>query len=134
MNGDAKKPNVIPVNPEPSTATKPKGPNRRQLLGGVSSLAAAAATVGAIGLEPLVGGTESAAEASIVCYPADKRSEESFRYRTETARAERISVREQPDNGDSKRLRISAAISARLWLTTALVCPTWLPTRAYCLR
>jgi len=103
MNGDAKKPNVIPVNPEPSTATKPKGPNRRQFLGGVSSLAAAAATVGAIGLEPLVGGKESAAEASIVCYPPDKRADESFRYRTETARAERITVREQPDNGDSKR-------------------------------
>jgi hypothetical protein len=103
MNGDAKKPNVIPVNPEPSTATKPKGPNRRQFLGGVRSLAAAAATVGAIGLEPLVGGIESAAEASIVCYPPDKRADESFRYRTETARAERIIVREQPDNGDSKR-------------------------------
>ena len=103
MNGDAKNPNVIPVNPEPSTATKPKGPNRRQFLGGVSSLAAAAATVGAIGLEPLVGGKESAADASVVRYPPDRRADESLRYRIETARAERIIVREQPDNGDSKR-------------------------------
>jgi hypothetical protein len=103
MNGDAENPNVVPVNHDPITDSKAKGPNRRQFLGGVSGVAAAAATLGAIGLEPVVGGKESAAEASVVCYSVDGRSDASLRYRVETAKAEDINVPEQPDNGDSKR-------------------------------
>jgi hypothetical protein len=103
MNGDAESANVVRGNNEKKTTTKARGPNRRQFLGGASGVAVAAATLGAIGLEPFVGGKESSAEASVVCYPADKRAEESLHYRTETARAERIVVREQPDNDDSKR-------------------------------
>ena len=99
MNGDAKKPNVIPVNPEPSTAMKPKSPNRRQFLGGVEQ-PAAAATVATIGLEPLIVEEKSQPKRiSIVSYPPDTRADESFHYRTETARAERVIVREQPGNG-----------------------------------
>jgi hypothetical protein len=45
----------------------------------------------------------SAAQASVVPYEANKRTEKSFRYRTGMARAERIDVGEQPDNGDQKR-------------------------------
>jgi hypothetical protein len=103
MNKEGENPNVVPVNDEPITDTKPKGPNRRQFLGGVSGVAAAAATLGAIGLEPVVGGKESAAEASVVCYSVDRRADASLRYRVETAKAEDINVPEQPDNGDSKR-------------------------------
>jgi hypothetical protein len=104
MNKDGEEnPNVVPVNGDPITDRKAKGPSRRQFLGGVSGVAAAAATLGTIGLEPLVGGKESVAEASVVCYPADKRAAESLRYRVETANAEHITVPEQPDNGDSKR-------------------------------
>jgi hypothetical protein len=103
MNKDGEDPNVVPVNHQPITHTKAKGPNRRQFLGGVSTVAAAAATLGAIGLEPLVGGKNSVATASVVSYPVGKRADASLRYRTETAQAEDINVPEQPDNGDSKR-------------------------------
>ena len=103
MNNDAETPYVVPENHEPITDKKAKGPNRRQFLGGVSGVAVAAATLGALGLEPLVGGKESVADASVVRYPADRRADESLRYRIETAKAEDITVPEQPDNGDSKR-------------------------------
>ena len=103
MNKDGENHNVVPVNDDPITDRKAKGPSRRQFLGGVSGVAAAAATLGAIGLEPVVGGKESAAEASVVGYPVDGRSDASLRYRVETAKAEDINVPEQPDNGDSKR-------------------------------
>lgn len=103
MNSDAENPKVVPENHEPLTDKKAKGPNRRQFLGGVSGVAAAAATLGAMGLEPLVGGKESDADASIVCYPPDKRADASLRYRIETAKAEDITIPEHPDNGDSKR-------------------------------
>jgi hypothetical protein len=106
MNKDGenpKNPNVVPVNDEPTKERKAKGPSRREFLGGVSGAAAAAATLGAIGLEPLVGGKESIAEASVVCYSADRRADASLRYRIETAKAEDITIPEHPDNGDSKR-------------------------------
>ena len=103
MNKEGENPNVPSVNDDPTTERKPKGPNRRQFLGGVSAVAAAAATLGAIGLEPLVGGKNSSAKASVVSYPVGRRADASLRYRTETARAEDINVPEQPDNGDSKR-------------------------------
>jgi len=79
MNKDGENPNVIPVNEEPITDRKRKGPSRRQFLGGVSGVAGAAATLGAIGLEPLVGGKDSVANASVVCYPADRRADASLR-------------------------------------------------------
>ncbi|HXM59771.1 MAG TPA: twin-arginine translocation signal domain-containing protein [Terriglobales bacterium] len=103
MNKEGENPNVPSVNDDPTTERKPKGPNRRQFMGGVSAVAAAAATLGAIGLEPLVGGKNSSAKASVVSYPVGRRADASLRYRTETARAEDINVPEQPDNGDSKR-------------------------------
>lgn len=103
MNRDGENPNVVPVNHEPIKDRKAKGPNRRQFLGGVSGVAAAAATLGVIGLEPLVGGKDSVAKASVVRYPVDKRADASLRYRVETAKTEDINVPEQPDNGDSKR-------------------------------
>ena len=103
MNKEGENPNVPSVNDDPTTERKPKGPNRRQFMGGVSAVAAAAATLGAIGLEPLVGGKNSIAKASVVSYPVGRRADASLRYRTETAKAEDINVPEQPDNGDSKR-------------------------------
>jgi hypothetical protein len=105
MNKQGEDPNVVRMNDEPITDRKPKGPNRRQFLGGVSGVAAAAATLGAIGLEPLVGEKDSVAKASIIPYPVDRRADASLRYRIETAKAEDINVPEQKDNGDSKRFR-----------------------------
>jgi len=86
-----------------SEGKKPKGPNRRQFLGGVSGMAAAAATLGAIAFEPLVGGKESQAKASVIPYGVDSRADASHHHRINTADAEDIDVPEQPDNGDSKR-------------------------------
>jgi len=105
MNREGENPNVVPVNHEPTKDRKAKGPNRRQFLGGVSGVAAAAATLGAIGLEPLVGGKNSVAKASVVRYPVDGRADASLRYRTETAKAEDVNVPEQADNGDAKRFK-----------------------------
>jgi hypothetical protein len=103
MNKKGEAPNVVLVNNDPTTESKPTNPNRRQFLGGVGAAAAAAATFGAIGLEPLVGGKSSIAKASVISYPVGRRAEASLRYRTETANAEDIRVPEQPDNGDSKK-------------------------------
>jgi hypothetical protein len=91
---------VIDVSSEDKS---PTGRSRRQFLGGVSGIAAAAATLGAIGLEPLVGGKESVADASVVHYDPNNRAQKSLNYRLNTANAENIDVGEQPDNGDATR-------------------------------
>jgi hypothetical protein len=103
MNKDGENPNVIPVNNEPIADRKPKGPNRRQFLGEVSGVAAAAATLVATGLEPLVGGKDSVAKASVIRYPVERRADASLYYRIETAKAEDDNVPEHADNGDAKR-------------------------------
>lgn len=74
--------------------------SRRQFVAGG---AAAAAAVVAIPLQPVLGGKESALEASVVPYNAATRTAASLNYRMATARAERINVGVQPDNGDSEK-------------------------------
>ena len=78
-------------------------PNRRRFLGGVSGIATAAASVGVIGLEPLLGGKESVADASVVPYIPGSRERASFDYRTDSATSELINVGQLPDNGDATR-------------------------------
>ena len=78
-------------------------PNRRRFLGGVGGIATAAASVGVIGLEPLLGGKESVADASVVPYFPGGRERASFDYRTDTATSELINVGQLPDNGDATR-------------------------------
>jgi hypothetical protein len=58
---------------------------------------------GSIPLEPLLGGKHSVAEASVVPYNSDNREDASFDYRTDVAKAEKIDVGVQPDNGDAER-------------------------------
>ncbi len=87
----------------PLLGDAPRSGSRRKFLGGVSGIAAAAATVGAIGLEPIFGGKESVAEASVVPYDSTTREGASLNYRTTTAQAENIDVGVQPDNGDATR-------------------------------
>jgi len=82
--------------------TLPSG-SRRKFLGNVSGVAVAAVTASAIGLEPLLGGNESVAEASVVTYNSETREDASLNYRTNTAHAEHIDVGVQPDNGDATR-------------------------------
>src|SRR5262245_48149986 len=83
----------------PATEFEAGKVSRRTFVGG-GAAAAAAATVP---LLPLLGGKESAAEASIVPYNENTRTAASFNYRTSTARAARIAVGVQPDNGDAER-------------------------------
>ncbi|HYM09350.1 MAG TPA: twin-arginine translocation signal domain-containing protein [Bryobacterales bacterium] len=73
--------------------------SRRNFIGGGAAAAAAAA----IPLEPLLGGKEAAIEASVVPYNANKRMAASLNYRMGMARAERIDVGVQSDNGDMER-------------------------------
>ena len=93
--------------PDPNDLTgcfdSPPSGSRRKFLGNVSSVAVAALTVGGIGLEPLVGGKESQAKASVVPYSVDGRADASHHYRINTANAEDIDVPEQADNGDATR-------------------------------
>jgi hypothetical protein len=103
MSKEKERANVVPVIDVASEDKKPTDPSRRQFLGGVSGMAAAAATLGAIGLEPLVGGKESVAQASVNSYNDQARAEISQSYRISAANTEDIDVGEQPDNGDSKR-------------------------------
>jgi len=81
----------------------PPSESRRKFLGNVSGAAVAALTAGAIGLEPLLGGKESVAHASVVPYRPDSREDKSFNYRVETAKSEKTENKEQPDNGDARR-------------------------------
>ncbi len=81
-------PNDLPV----SSDAPPSG-GRRKFLGNVSSVAVAALTAGAIGLEPLLGGKESIADASVVPYSPEGRRNKSFNYRVRTANAEKIDRR-----------------------------------------
>src|SRR5208282_5470960 len=81
----------------------PNNPSRRSFLGKAGGVAAVAAATGYIPLEPLLGGKHSVAEASVIPYSSVRREDASFDYRTDTARAERIDVGEQPDNGDAAR-------------------------------
>jgi len=89
-------------NPSPLPDTR-NSPSRRKFLGNVSGVAVAALTTGAIGLEPLLGGKEVAAHASVVPYHPDNHEDKSFDYRVGTARAEKIRGAEQRDNGDVAR-------------------------------
>ena len=93
----------IPEEAEGVHSPAPQPPTRRAFLGrvgvGASALAAAA---GYIPLEPLLGGENSVAEASVIHYNPERREEASYEYRKETARVEKIDVGVQPDNGDAE--------------------------------
>jgi hypothetical protein len=87
---------------ESSTDNKPKS-NRRTFIGHLTKAGIAAAAVSAIGVKPFLGGKDSVAEASVVDYVSSDRATASFKYRRRTARAERIDVGVQADNGDKAR-------------------------------
>ena len=103
--------------------------SRRKFLGNVSGVAVAAVTAGAIGLEPILGGKESVADASVVPYSSEGREDKSFNYRVRTANAERINVGQQPDNGDATRFTDFSGSYSKASLHDALGVPnaaSWL--------
>jgi hypothetical protein len=103
--------------------------SRRKFLGNVSGVAVAAVTAGAIGLEPLLGGKESVADASVVPYSSEGREDKSFIYRVRTANAEKINAGQQPDNGDATRFTDFSGSYSKASLHDALGVPnaaSWL--------
>jgi hypothetical protein len=103
--------------------------SRRKFLGNVSGVAVAAVTAGAIGLEPLLGGKESVADASVVPYSSEGREGKCFNYRVRTANAERTNVGQQPDNGDATRFTDFSGNYSKASLHDALGVPnaaSWL--------
>ena len=79
---------------------RPSGISRRNLLKGAATAAAVAA---AVPLQPLLGGKETAAEASVIGFDGSDRSADSFNFRTAVAKAEHIPIVVPPDNGDAAR-------------------------------
>ena len=71
--------------------------------------AATAAALAAVPLEPLLGGKESRAEASVISYNTTNRTTASFDYRLDAASAQRIDIGVLPDNGDSDRFADQSA-------------------------
>jgi hypothetical protein len=78
-------------------------PSRRKFMRTMGCVGAAAAGASALPLEPLFGGKNAAAEASVVTYKSNTRANASCQYRTSTAQSEKSSVGVLPDNGDSAR-------------------------------
>src|ERR1044072_1961088 len=71
--------------------------SRRKFVKGAATITAVTATVP---LKPLLGGPGSTAEASTIDYQPNKRTNDSFIYRRNTAIADKINIGEVPDNGD----------------------------------
>src|SRR5574338_488079 len=71
--------------------------SRRNFVKGAALIGAATAT---IHRKPMLGGQGSTAEASTIDYEANKRTNDSFIYRRNTAIANKINIGEVPDNGD----------------------------------
>ena len=78
--------------------------DRRAFLGKIGKTAVAAATVGAIGARPFLGGKDSTAAAAIMPYKSGPRADAAYQYRLDMARVNHIYVRPQADNGDAAPL------------------------------
>jgi hypothetical protein len=83
---------------EPSNNKTSSNLGRRRFLKGAASAAVVSAI---IPLEPLVGGKESKAEASVASYAAPNRANKSFEVRKAAANSEKIDLGVLPDNGDN---------------------------------
>jgi hypothetical protein len=124
---------VTSPNDLPDRADASLSRSRRKFLGNVSGVAVAAVTAGAIGLEPLLGGKESVADASVVPYGSEGRVDKSFNYRVSTARVEKIDVGQQPDNGDATRFTDFSGSYSKASLHDALGVPnaaSWLSLKS----
>ena len=102
---DARNMNSAPQDsPRPPDA--PRSESRRRFLGNVRGVAMAAATAGAIGLEPLLGAKHAVAGAADANGKArgSERAEEAAEIRIEAAKAERrVPIPPHATNGDEER-------------------------------
>jgi hypothetical protein len=102
---DEKKPEVSSKNGRKNHAptNEPADRSRRSFMGKASGLTAMAVAAAMVPLEPLLGGKESTAEASVITYAENTRANDAFNYRKQEAQAEKISPPVAPDNGDAAK-------------------------------
>jgi hypothetical protein len=102
---DEKKPDVSSKNGRKNNAptNQPADRSRRSFLNKAGGLTAMAVAAAMVPLEPLLGGKESTAEASVITYAENTRANNSFEYRRQEAQAEKISPPVAPDNGDAAK-------------------------------
>ena len=86
-----------------TTSNVPINPSRRSFLGKAGGLTAMAMAASVIPLEPLLGGKESQAEASVIDYKSSTRANDSDFFRKSTANDEHINLGVLPDNGDAAK-------------------------------
>jgi hypothetical protein len=100
-----KKPEVSSKNGRKNHArtNEPADCSRRSFMGKASGLTAMAVAAAMVPLEPLLGGKESTAEASVITYAENTRANDAFNYRKQEAQAEKISPPVAPDNGDATK-------------------------------
>ena len=89
--------------PRNEAPTGPAGSSRRSFLGKVGVGGAAAVALAALPFEPAIEGKHGEAEASVVEYRSNNRTNDSYNYRKGVAQNEKINNGELPDNGDSQR-------------------------------
>jgi hypothetical protein len=89
----------------------------------VKTAATAAAVTATIQLKPLLGGSGSEVEASTIDYEPNKRQNDSFVYRRNTAITDKINVDEVPDNGDLLRFTDFSANYSKVLRHDALGVP-----------
>ena len=82
-------------------STLPANPSRRSFIGKTGGLTAMAMAAAIVPLEPLLGGKETTAEASVITYQENTRANSSFQYRRQEAQAEKINPGVAADNGDA---------------------------------
>jgi hypothetical protein len=95
----------------PQTEPGAKGRISRRKF--VKSAATVAAVAAAVPLEPLIGGKESQAEASVISYGSAARAQASFTYRTNKAKAEDVDIGELADNGDAAKFTDFSALYSK---------------------
>ncbi len=94
--------------------------SRRNFVKGAAGIAAVAA---AIPLEPLLGGKESRADASVIGYSSSTRAQQSFTYRTNKANAENVDIGVLADNGDAAKFTDNSALYSKALLHDGLGVP-----------
>src|SRR5215831_19452160 len=104
-------------------SASPENRSRRSFLGKAGGIATAAVAAGYVPLEPLLGGKQSSAEASVIPYSADCREDKSYKYRVSRAKAEKIDVGVQPDNGDAERFTDLSGSYSKALLHDGLAVP-----------
>jgi hypothetical protein len=102
--------------------------SRRNFVKGAAIVGAATAT---IHLKPMLGGQGATAEASTIDYEPNKRTNDSFLYRRNTAIANKINIGEVPDNGDLIRFTDFSANYSKALRHDALGVPNQLSYQSF---